>query len=92
MELNIKEKIEEIVAKFKNDPELLKKFKEDPIKTIEGIIGVDLPDEQIKGIVEGVKAKFELDKDNDGKIDIIENIGEKLGGVGDKITGIFKKD
>lgn len=92
MELNIKEKIDEIVAKFKNDPELLKKFKEDPIKTIEGIIGVDLPDEQIKGIVEGVKAKFELDKDNDGKIDIIENIGEKLGGVGDKITGIFKKD
>lgn len=92
MELNIKEKIEEIVAKFKNDPELLKKFKEDPIKTIEGIIGVDLPDEQIKGIVDGVKAKFELDKDNDGKIDIIENIGEKLGGVGEKITGIFKKD
>ncbi|MBE6016911.1 MAG: hypothetical protein E7233_04765 [Lachnospiraceae bacterium] len=92
MELNIKEKIDEIVAKFKNDPELLKKFKEDPIKTIEGIIGVDLPDEQLKGIVEGVKAKFELDKDNDGKIDIIENIGEKLGGVGDKITGIFKKD
>ena len=53
---------------------------------------MDLPDEQIKGIVEGVKAKFELDKDNDGKIDIIENIGDKLGGVGEKITGIFKKD
>ena len=92
MEFNIKEKIEEIVEKFKGDPELLAKFKEDPIKTIEGILGVDLPDEQIKGIVEGVKAKFELDKDNDGKIDIIENIGDKLGGVGEKITGIFKKD
>ena len=92
MELNIKEKIEELVGKFKNDPDLLAKFKEDPIKTIEGIIGVDLPDEQLKGIVDGVKAKLALDKDGDGKLDIVENIGEKLGGVGEKITGIFKKD
>lgn len=92
MELNIKEKIEELVAKFKSDPDLLNKFKEDPIKTIEGIIGVDLPDDQLKGIVDGVKAKLALDKDNDGKIDIVENIGEKLGGIGEKVTGIFKKD
>lgn len=92
MELNIKEKIEELTSKIKNDPDLMTKFKEDPIKTVEGILGVDLPDEQIKAIVDGLKAKLALDKDGDGKLDIVENIGEKIGGVGEKITGIFKKD
>lgn len=57
----IKEKIEEIVAKVKNDKDFAKKFKEDPIKAIEGIIGIDLPDDKINDIVNTVKAKIKLD-------------------------------
>ncbi len=90
--MDIKAKVDEVLAKVKGDPELAAKFKEDPVKAVEGIIGVNLPDEQLKGIVDGIKGKIDLDKDDDGKIDIIENIGDKVGGLGDKIGGLFKKD
>ena len=66
----IKDKIEDIVEKIKKDPKLLQKFKDDPIKTVEGLIGIDLPDEQIEKIVDAVKAKISLDK-----------VGDLLGGL-----------
>lgn len=68
--MDIKAKIEEIVNKVKNDKDFGKKFSEDPIKAVEGVLGVDLPDDQIKQIVEGVKAKVNLD-----------SITDKLGGL-----------
>ena len=83
--MEIKAKVEEILEKVKGDDGVLAKFKEDPVKAIEDLIGKDLPDEQVKAIVEGVKAKLNLDKDGDGKLDIVEDLGEKAGGIGDKI-------
>ncbi len=83
--MDIKAKVEEILAKVKGDEGFIAKFKEDPIKAIEAIIGKDLPDEQLKAIVEGVKAKLSLDKDGDGKLDVVENLGEKAGDIGGKI-------
>ena len=74
--MDIKAKINELVDKIKNDENLMENFKNDPIKTVEGIIGVDLPDDQIQGIVDGIKAKISLDS---------------LGGVGDKLGGLFGK-
>lgn len=71
---NIKEKIEEIVEKVKNDKDFAAKFKENPVKALEGVIGIDLPDEKINDIIDAVKAKIKLD---DSKII-------------DKIKGIFK--
>ena len=56
-DFDIQGKITEIVSKLKDDKNLLAKFKNDPIKTVEDLIGVDLPDEAIKSIVAGVKAK-----------------------------------
>ena len=66
----IKDKIEDIVEKIKKDPKLLQKFKDEPIKTVEGLIGIDLPDDQIMKIVDAVKAKISLDK-----------VGDLLGGL-----------
>jgi hypothetical protein len=60
--MDIKGKIEEIIAKVKSDPAMMAKFKEDPVKTVESLIGVDLPDDQIKLVVEGVKAKLTADQ------------------------------
>lgn len=80
MEFDIKEKIEEIVKKITGNKDLLAKFKKDPIKTIEGIIGIDLPDEQLKGLVEGIKAKISLN-----------DISEKVGGVSELLGGLFGK-
>lgn len=68
--MDIKGKIEELVKKIKSDDKLMEKFQKDPIKTVEGLIGIDLPDDQIEKVVDGVKAKISLD-----------SIGDKLGGL-----------
>ena len=63
--MDIKAEITKIVDKIKNDDDLLEKFKKDPIKAVEDIIGVDLPDDIIEKVVDGVKAKISLDKAGD---------------------------
>ena len=75
-ESQIKEKIEEITEKIKNSDNLMAKFKAEPVKTLEDLLGIDLPDEIIEEIVDGVKAKLTLDKASD-----------LLGGL----SGLFKK-
>ena len=57
----IKEKIEEIIEKIKNDKDFAKKFKDDPIKAVEGVIGIDLPEDKINDIVNTIKTKIKLD-------------------------------
>jgi len=74
--MDIKAKTEEIIEKLKNDEALRAEFKAEPIKTAEKLIGVDLPDDQIKQVVEVIKAKVSLD-----------DIGKLLGGFG----GLFGK-
>ena len=71
----IKEKINEIVEKIKNDKDIAAKFQKDPITTVEGLIGIDLPNDQIEKIVEGIKAKIALDK-----IDV-DKVADVLGGL-----------
>ncbi len=78
--MDIKAKIDDIVKKVKDDEKFGAKFKENPVKAIEDVLGVDLPDEQIESVVAGVKAKLKLDG-GDGKD----------GGLLDKARGIFGK-
>ena len=56
-----KTKIEEIVNKVKNDKSFAEKFKKDPVKAVESVIGIDLPDEQINAVITAVKGKIGLD-------------------------------
>ena len=58
LKFDVKEKVEEIVQKLQKDPALLKSFQDDPIKTVEKLLGVDLPDEQLQPLVAGIKAKL----------------------------------
>ena len=60
--MDIKAKVEELVKKIQSDEALQAQFKEDPVKAVEGIVGVDLPDDTINSVVAGVKAKLNLDK------------------------------
>ena len=69
--MDIKKKIEELVEKIKGDKNLLARFQKDPVTTVEGLIGIDLPNDQMEKLVEGIKAKINLDK-----------IGDALGGLG----------
>lgn len=61
---DLKAKIEEIVNKVKNDGDFANKFQENPVKAVESVVGVDLPEDQINGIVQGVKAKINFDNNN----------------------------
>ena len=70
MAIDIKEKIEDLVEKIQKNPAMLKKFKTDPVKVVEELVGIDLPDELIEKVVDGVKAKLAMDK-----------VGDVLGGL-----------
>lgn len=61
IKVDIKEKIEEIVKKVKSDKNLKKKFEKEPVKVIEEILGVDLPDELIMKIIDGAKEKLDAE-------------------------------
>ena len=80
--MDIKQKITEIVndivAKLKEDDDLLKNFKEEPVKVLEKLVGRDLPDDQVEKIIELVKAKLAA-----GEIaDKADDIKDKLKGIG----------
>ncbi len=68
--MDIKAKIEEIVEKVKSDKNFAAKFSKEPVKAVESVLGVDLPDDQINALIEGVKAKISVDKAGDlfGKV------------------------
>lgn len=58
----IKEKVEEIVEKIKSDKTLMTRFGKEPVKVVEELIGMDLPDDQTEKVVDMVKAKIDMDK------------------------------
>ncbi len=60
--MDIKGKIDEIVSKVKNDKGFAAKFASNPIQAVESLIGIDLPDDQIKTVVDGVKTKLAGDE------------------------------
>ena len=88
--MDIMNKLEEIVEKIKKDKDFAKKFKADPVKAVESLLGVNLPNDQIDQVVKAVKAKVDFDKlgdmfdaDGDGKLELDDVAGAlgKLGGM-----------
>ena len=63
--MDIKEKIEAVAKKLLSDKKLMEKFEKNPVKVIEELLGVDLPDNLVNNIIDGVKAKINLDKVGD---------------------------
>lgn len=70
--MDIKEKIEQTVKKLTDNPKLLKQFDEEPVKVIEELIGVDLPDDLVEKLIDGIKAKLTADKVGD----VLEGLGK----------------
>jgi len=60
--MDIKEKINEVVEKVTKDKALQEKFQKEPVKAVEEVLGVDLPDDMVEKIVAGVKGKLSVDK------------------------------
>lgn len=67
----LKDKIEEIVEKIKNDKNIAAKFQKDPIGLVEELLGVDLPNDQLQTVVDAIKAKVDLEKVGD----LLEGLG-----------------
>ncbi len=82
--MDIQKIIGELLEKFNIDTSLIEKFKKDPIATVKSLLGgIDLggltPDEnQLGAIVEGLKAKLN-----------IEDIAKSAPGIIEKIKGFF---
>lgn len=68
--MDIKKKVEELVEQIKKNPKLLADFRENPVPVVEKLVGMDLPDDQVKQMAELIKAKIDLDK-----------VGNLLGGL-----------
>ena len=60
--MDLKEKIEQVVEACTKNSEIKELFAKEPVKAIEKVLGVDLPDDIIEKIIDGVKAKIDLDK------------------------------
>lgn len=60
--MDIQKTITDLVAKISGDKNLLSKFKSDPTGAVKSLLGnVDLDSGALKSIVDGVKAKLNLD-------------------------------
>ena len=79
--MDIQKIINDVVSKLNLDPALLKAFAANPVKTLKNKLGIDLPEDQINQVIEGIKGKIDL-----SKIDL-----KGAGGILAKIKGLFGK-
>lgn len=73
---DIKQMIEDMIKKISDDKDLKEKFMKDPVSVLEKLLGVDLPNDQIDALIDGIKAKLAVD-----------DIGDALSALG----GLFGK-
>lgn len=83
--MDYSEKIMQVVTAVSKDKNLLAKLDKEPAKTIESIVGVDLPDDAVNQAVAAVKAKMGVDS----VADAVKSMGG-LGAVA-KMAGMLGK-
>ena len=77
MNVDVKEIITNLVEEIKSNKDLMADFEKEPVKVIEKIVNVDLPDELVEKVIDGVKAKIALDKvDN-----LMDNVSDVAGAL-----------
>ena len=75
--MDIAKIITEAVKKLTQDEKLLNSFKKDPVKTVEDLLGIDLPDDQINAVIDGIKAKINVDDALGAASKILGMLGKK---------------
>lgn len=58
--MDIKEQINKVLNEVFKNPDIKEQFEKEPVKVIEKLIGVDLPDDIVMKIIDGVKAKLTI--------------------------------
>ena len=76
--MDIQKIINDVIAKLKDDDQLLANFKSNPTKVLEKLVGIDLPDDKIDPIIDGIMAKLKIDD----LAEKAEGIMGALGGLG----------
>ena len=61
----IRDLIKKLADKVQSDDEIKELFKKEPVKAVEKILGVDLPDDAVKKIIDGVKASITIEDAKD---------------------------
>ena len=62
MAADVKEMVDKVVAKAKADPKFMENLKKDPEKTIESLLGIDIPDGLAEKVLAAVKSQDAMDK------------------------------
>lgn len=60
--MDVKDQVVKAVEKISKDKKLQEQFQKDPVKALESVLGVNLPDDVVNQVVSGVKAKLAADK------------------------------
>ena len=76
--MDIQKIITDVLEKLQSDENLKKNFLDNPTKTLEKLVGIDLPDEQIDGVVKGILAKLNVD-----------DLADKAKGIMGALGGLF---
>lgn len=85
--MELKEIIAKVEEKLKNDDGFKAELMKNPVKTLEDLLGIDIPEDTLKQVMDTIKDKVDL-KEADG---FIKEVEEKLGGVEKVIEGLFHK-
>ena len=70
--MDIKKIISDIIEKLKSNPDAVKSFQSEPTKTVKDLTGIDLPEDQVNAVVDGIKEKLGGGLDN--LLDGLKNI------------------
>lgn len=74
--MDLKKMIDQVVDFIGSNKDIKAQFDKEPVKVLEKVLGVDLPDNIVEPIIEGVKAKITVDA---------------IGDVADALKGLFAK-
>lgn len=75
--MDVKKMINQIVDSIKDNASIREQFDKEPVKVIEKVLKIDLPDDIVNKIIDGVKAKLTLDSVSDAASSLKGLFGKK---------------
>ena len=80
--MDIQKIINDVIAKLQKNKNLKDDFMTNPTKVLESLVGIDLPDDKIDPIIDGIMAKLKLDDLADKAEDVLGALGGLFGKKG----------
>lgn len=74
--MDIMEQVKKAVEGISKDKKLQEQFQKEPVKALESVLGMDLPDDVVNQVIQGVKAKLTADNVS-GAVDVLKGLFNK---------------